>query len=403
MMEKFYLGQIRDDKNILAVFIGRIDADSIGFYDNNGNLIAEWNPPEPLEASTEYRNRPSSFLTQLDSLWKDLETSHLRIDIHSKEVEDISECLGLDTKDVLGFTSLKMSQKLVAPNKKDDKSTFKSGESQNPNAILDNIDAKSEVKLNKLVDDRYTLADILGVSDPNATLICVHSCDIKDGRSSNSEFSFLIKYPDGRIEHAPMLSQDDGTSPDRDIYSANRDGSDIDKIAARSMYRIHSPLGDYMISTTYGNSGTLNLQLGKRDITEQDYMAVPLEDQTYTRYVTKEVQDLLDPERGIYQAHKSTEEISSHMGNDCVTSIAEADGDENTGHQHLEEEPDSDYYLTIASDILNKNPELEELYSLQGLAGDLQKYLNEHPDKTVEDFTEDRVASCDHYPSYDKH
>lgn len=411
-MSKYYLGQIRDDNAVLSVFVGRIDEDSIGFYDSEGNLLAEWNPPVPLEAAKEYRDKAPNFLTQIDSLWEDILKSGTSIEKRTRELEAIADELGLDITEILSISSFKTSQQ-VADRKPDntvpsieeqEEETF-----QNPNIVTDSVHARSEVALNKLVDDRYTLGDILGIDDPNATLICVDSIDIKGPDKSNSQFSFLIKHSDGTLEKATMFSQDDGTSPDRDVYSSNRDGSSVDKVAVRSMYRINSPLGkNCMISTSYDSYGMVNLQLGKRDITEQDFMSVPLENMklennTSTHYATKEVQNLLDPERGIYQAHKSTEEFSYHTDIGCNNlTLDEADGAENTGHQHTEKEPDSDYYLTIASHILNKNPELEELYSLQGLAIDLQKYLNEHPDKTVQDFTEDRVSSCDHYPSYDK-
>ena len=412
-MSKYYLGQIRDNNNILAVFVGRIDGDSIGFYNSDGGLIAEWNPPVPLEAAKEYRDKAPNFLTQIDSLWQDILKSGTSIEKRSRELEAVSDALGLDIKDILYISSFETSQQVADKKPKNIISNDPKQQeetSQNPNIVTGSVQARSEVALNKLVDDRYTLGDILGIIDPNATLICVDSIDIKNTDKSNSQFSFLIKHSNGTLEKATMFSQDDGTSPDRDIYSSNTDGSSVDKVNIRSMYRINSPLGkNCMISASYGSYGMVELQFGRRDITEQDFIAVPLENQKlqnteHTNYVTKEVQNLLDPERGTYQAHNSTTEISSHTDNGCDNlTLDEADGKENTGHQHLEKKPDESYYLTIASHILNDNPELEEFYSLQGLAIDLKTYLNKHPDKTVQDFTEDRVASCDHYPSYDKH
>ena len=398
-MEKFYLGQIRDDNNVLAIFVGRIDGDSIGFYDSNGKLVAEWNPPTPLETAREYRDKAPDFLTQIDSLWQDILNNRTHIEQRSKEIQAVANILGIDVKNILSISSFKTSQPVVARKNNNTRLTEKETEqqhqpSQNPNSITDNVYAKSEIKLNKLVDDRYTLGSILGVEDPNATLICVDSCDITGGKGSNSQFSFLIKYPDGRIEQAPMLSQEDGTSPDRDIYASNRDGSDIDKITARSMYRVHSPLGDFMISATYGVTGTLDVQLGKRDFTEQDFMAVPLEDQKYTRYVTKEVQELIDPERGIDHTHHMTEQVEQHMVNDS----SDANSTGGSKNSALEQTTDENYYLTVATEIWETHPEMETLYNdINGLAIDLQNFILAHPDKTVEDFTNDRVASCDHY------
>lgn len=398
-MSKFYLGQIRDGNDVISVFVSRYDNQSVCFYDGNDNLLAKLSHPQPLTIDSRYRDKPPAFLFQIDSLWTDLLKNRQQIALRHQELELISKELGIDIKNILGTKSFALSQEIILDKTSSKQSSTNTETSspttpENPNSITDNVYAKSEIKLNKLVDDRYTLGSILGVEDPNATLICVDSCDITGGKGSNSQFSFLIKYPDGRIEQSPMLSQEDGTSPDRDIYASNRDGSDIDKITARSMYRVHSPLGDFMISATYGVTGTLDVQLGKRDITEQDFIAVPLEDQKYTRYVTKEVQELIDPERGIDHTHHMTEQVEQHMGNN-----SSADNSTNDSkNSNLEQTTDENYYLTVATEIWETHPEMETLYNdINGLARDLQKFILAHPDKTVEDFINDRVASCDHY------
>lgn len=406
-MNKHYLGQIKINNDIVSVFVKREDEDSIGFYDSFGNFIAQKEPNYQLLPSEQYRNMPPEFLTQIDSLWQDIMKNGVSLEAQNRDLERFSGVLGVDKERIMTSSSIGLFQKVEGTHKEGDKKldvdTRKEDViiNKNNNEVLDSLSARHEIGLNELVDDRYTLGEILDIDDPNATLICVHSIDIKSTSRSNSEFSFLIKYPDGRLEKANMLSQDDGTSPDRDVYSSNRDGSDVNKVGVRSMYRVKSPIGkNSMISVSYGDTGTLEFQYGKRDITEQDFMSVPLSttDKT-TRYVTKEVQDTLDPERGMYQAHKSTSEASSHMDKGCNDlTLKEADGNENTGHQHL----DDDHLLMIASNILNKNPELDEFYSIKGLADDLKKYLNNHPDRTIEDFTKDTLAVCEHYPSIQK-
>ena len=404
-MSKHYLGQIKVNNDIVSIFVKREDEDSIGFYDSFGNFIAQKEPNYQLLPAEQYRNMPPEFLTQIDSLWQDIMKNGISLDTQNRDLERFSGILGIDKERVMSSSSIGLSQKVDETPKKDDKKLEIDDRKDNTithknnNEVLDSISAKTEIELDKLVDDRYTLGEILGIDDPNATLICVHSIDIKSTSRSNSEFSFLIKYPDGRLEKADMLSQEDGTSPDRDVYSSNRDGSDVNKVGVRSMYRIKSPTGkESMISVSYGTAGTLDFQYGKRDITKQDFMSVPLES-SYSRYVTKEVQDSLDPERGIYQAHKSAKEASSHMDKGCDNlTLKEADGNENTGHQHL----DDNHMLMIAANILDKNPELDEFYSTKGLADDLKKYLNNHPDRTIEDFTKDRLADCEHYPSMQK-
>lgn len=407
-MPKVYMGQIRDGNRVLAVFVTPYDHDSVSFYDDNNNLLAQWDYPDTITAAEEYRDKHPEFLTQIKSMWLDILLNNSKLALRNKELADILEALDMD----LGFPLV-----LEDDDRQREKDIIKAEEEkkkedeQNPNLVHGVVYSRSEIALNELVDNRYTVGDYLDISDPEAKLICVDSCDLKDG-SAHSKFTFLIKYPDGRLEKPTMLSQDDGTDPDRDIYSSNNDGSNVSKVDARSMYRIKSPLGqNCMLAVSYASYGTVNVHFGKRDLTEQDFIATTLENKklhniTHTNYVSPEVQSLLDPARGTDQAYKATKEAASHIKHGCRVTIAEADGDEQTGHQHpaqqqdFEKVPDEDYYLTIAAQILEENPQLEEQYSVKGLADDLQKYLANHPAKTIKDFTDDRVAGCAHYPSH---
>lgn len=400
-MNTYYLGQIKVNNEVISVFVKREDEDSIGFYDSYGNLLAAKEPNYQLLPSERYRDMPPEFLSQIDSLWTDLLHSRISIEKRNRELEDLADMLGIRKEKIISCSSIELSQTVECTSEKKDKT-----QSNDTDKIVSNLfHAKQEIALDKLVDDRYTLGEILGVNDSNATLVCVHSSDIKTSNRSNSEFSFLIKYPDGRLEEASMLSQEDGIHSVRDVYASNRDGSSVNKVNMRSMYRLTSPLGkESMISVSYGSTGTLEFQYGKRDVTEQDFIAVPLSTTDgSTRYVTKEVQEYIESDNGIYHTHAATAEASKHFEHGCNDlSLEEADGDENTGHQHLEKELDEDYYLTIAANILKDKPQLEEQYSVKGLADDLRKYLANHPEKTIDDFAEDRAADCDHYPSIQK-
>lgn len=410
-MSKKSIGYIKDNKTILEIFAERESDDAIHFYDSNNNLLAIFRRPDKLIVSKEYRDRPPEFLNQINSLWKTIYENSVSLDELNKEKEDYTREANLDDNSiVMSTTSTKLNQKIdekrlnIDDEKEQNNSKIKNSKQLEHNKkALEASNIREETKLSTRVDDRYTLGDLLGIDDQNASLVCVDSTYIS-GNQSSSKFTFLIKHSDGSLEKADMFSQQDGLNPSREIYASNRDGSSVNRLQVRSMYRFVSPTGkEAMLSVSYGEAGTLKLHYGVIDRTNNNKcMAIPLETNT-TRFVTKEVQDTLDPERGQYRSTRSLDEIAEHTKKGCNDlTIKEADGDENTGHHHLDDEQ----YMFIASNILNKNPELENFYSVKGLADSLKDYINRHHDKPIQeainDFTEESLEDCEHFKSRNK-
>lgn len=405
-MNKKSIGYINDDNNILEVFVELQSDNSIRFYDKSDNLLAVFIKSNNLIVSKDYRDKPPEFLNQINSLWKNILENSILLEVFNRDRDNLSEELNLDENSlILSSTSANLNQeidknKLHLSDEKDtsDVSDKKVLEQNRKN--LEVSDIREETKLNTLVDDHYTLGQLLGVDDPNGSLVCVNSDSIS-GNTSHSKFTFLIKHSDGSLENAEMLSQKDGLDPNREVYASNRDGSSVEKVPVRSMYRFTLPTGqEAMVSVSYGEVGTLKFHYGLVDKTNNNkFIAVPLETNT-TRYVTKEVQENLEPEKGIYRSTNSLDEIEYHTEKGCSDlTLKEADGIEGTGHQHLDE----DSFLTIAQKILDENPSLDEFYSPQGLANSLKDYVERHSDlptdKIIENFTEDTLEDCQHLKS----
>lgn len=393
-MEKQYIGQIALNEKILPIFIHRKSDVIVEFYDENNNLIAFLSDrPYSLVLAYEYRNMPPEFLNQLQSLWNDIIEHNISLEAKNKELKKFSNALNIDKSRIIQISSININQTLKQSKQNKDKSNLKRQHSdmkldENP---LSRIQIKEETKLDTLVDDRHTLGHILGINESGASLICVHSSDIP-GEHSNSEFSFLIKHSNGKVEKADMLVQEDGTTPNRTVYSSNRDGSSVDKVPVRALYRVKTPNGqNSMISVSFGSTGTLNFQYGKADMVNQNnFVAIPLETNT-SRFVTKEVQDILDIEHGSYQVNKSYNEISSHYNNNCKDnlSLQNMDGDYSTGHQHINDEltNSSDYLTLTATKILEEYPNLEDEYgySVEDLKKELKSFATRHPDADFND------------------
>ncbi len=383
-----------NDNKVMTLYAQR-DDNGVSFFDENNNCIAVSKPPYPLMKTNEYREMPDEVLNQIDSLWSELQKVAKSLDIREEDIQAISQS---PIKQRVDDKKLRLD---------DEKGTDTDETKEHNEEVLSTLGIKQETKMSTRVNDRYTLGELLGVDDPGATLVCVYSGSVSE-RTSNSLYSFLIKHSDGSLEKADMLSQIDGTMPSREVNSFNRDGTSLEQEKVRSMYRFVTPNGkEAMISVSYGASGTLKLQYGEIDITNNNqFMAVPLQttDQS-TRFVTKQTQETLDTDRGIYNTYRANKEIDYHRDasskerENCEIGLAEADGNPETGHQHLDEEN----LMVIASNIINKNPELDEFYSVKGLADELKAYIDRNPDKpinqSIEDFTDGALENCSHINS----
>ena len=307
-MEKQYLGQILRNNEIFPIYVSRNSNISINFYDEAGNILAQILPPYNFQLTNEYREMPPEFLSQIKSLWTDILKNNTSLEKRHELLKKYADVLKIDKKHILSTSSAALSQKNKSKKSHDD---------EDENEISKNISIREETSLNKRVDDRYTLGEILGIDDPNASLVCVETADVSNTKFS-SKFSFLIKYSDGRLEVPEMLEQRDGIHPDRNVYASNRDGSEATKENVLALYRINTEKGrNSMISVSYGNMGHLKLQFGKTDLVQgHDFVAVPLETET-TRFTTRQVQDILDREHGIHRPSDAVEEAHMYDKYNC--------------------------------------------------------------------------------------
>ena len=417
-MNRMYLGKIAYDGIIYQI---KVETDnsysSATFYDNSNKIIAKLVPPYDIMLTNAYRDLPPQFLSQIDSLWKDLKESNLSMEDRNTILDETSSQLQIEPGDIIQFSIADLSQ-IVREREHSDDSEEKVRDKNDENAINDNkfnkdekkplttkdIGIREETPLDRRVDDRYTLGTILGISESGASLVCVETSNIPNSKNPY-RFSFLVKHRDGTLEEASMLEPHPGlgTIPREDVYGSNRDGSVVSKDKVLSAYRIKDSAGkNKALFVSYDKAGTLKLSLGKTNIEQGlDYVTVPLETD-HQRFTTHEVQDLIDRGLGIHRPSSELNEAEAHPEGEYDNGEVkkeDIDGDPNTGHQHL----DRTHLLMIASNILNKNPELEEFYSIDGLSKELEVYINKNPDKplnnAIEDFTDDAVEDCSHFKS----
>lgn len=227
------------------------------FYDDEETFIAGIDKDGKIYPSAEFANEDLSFLGQLENISNGPSLNEL-----DEKLEMLSRELGISKEDVLSMSETDLDKTIgekgdsvlsLDDNDDEEQKTL------NANA-LDNISSKQETDLNNKVDDRHTLADILGVP-AGSKLIAVYSTAIV-GNKNTTRFSFIIQNPDGTLEPADMLDQVGGKDSDKKIHETNRDGSEVEEVNVQSSYAIKSPIVPNAILTArVGSMGYIELRI----------------------------------------------------------------------------------------------------------------------------------------------
>lgn len=262
---------------------------------------------------------------------------------YDRKAEIIAAKLGMNKKDVFSMSEVELEALIQEEDvgltlSNDDNLALESDEIKEKNKrALENIKGKQETSLDKKVDTKHTLGEILGVP-AGSKLIAVGSDKIENNEVS-TRFSFVIEYADGTIAPADMLSQVGGIHSDKNVYETNRDGSEVEKKSVQSSFAIDSPLAkNNVLNIRYDFLGNLVINYGGIDKTSnKDVFAQRLE----TREVYRTERNVLrefDKSQGVDNISGNLDEIKEHedFGCDNLT-LAEADGDNSTGHKHSDE------------------------------------------------------------------
>lgn len=301
-------------------------------------------------------------------------------------LERIAKELGISKKDILAMSETDLEQKVsekdgpgakISLEERDDREDEERQAEENA-AVLENISSKQEIDLNQKVDDRHTLAEIMGVP-AGSKLVTVYSNSIANNKNT-TRFSHLISTPDGKVQEADMLKQVGGKTSDKTIYESNRDGSEIEKMNVQSTYSIDSPIAkNAIITAKIGSMGYIEVGYGQTDRTShKDAFTHELETER-TRYTTREVREEFRLENGMDNVPEKMDEIKKYEEYGCNNhdlSLDQADGNPATG-AHLHEET-LEQIKAYDSDIGNvfTDREIEERF---------QKMAANYPDDSIEE------------------
>lgn len=387
-------GPVTISKDVFAVLdIGPDGSPIIKYYDEKNVLLGGRDANDKFYPSPRYANENIGFLHEIDNIDETKEISLKELDY---ELEEISKMLGLSKEEVLSMSKVELdsysilkdniSFKPAAAQDKDSGANSNAyevyDEEEQNNDFLDQVQAKQEINLDNKIDDRYTLADILGVPS-GSELIVVHSDIIQDNVNS-THFSCIIRLPDGSLKQADMLNQVGGKDSDKNVYETNRDGSEVEKKSVKSSFAIDTPLSQNgIITIKQGSLGTIEVGYGQMDQTShKDAFTQKLE--TREMYpVTRKVREEFNRDKGEDNIPEKMDEIKKHENNGCSKmTLEEADGDPYTGHGHSED----------AAEIILSDTEcgdkIDSVYTKEEIMSRFETIKSKNPDKPFETLVE---------------
>lgn len=358
----------------------------IKYYDENQDLIAARGTDGELYPSEAYMNDDLGFLSEINEL--DIEQG-LSLNELDDELMRVAKALGISKSDILSMSEVELDKiikekdslglDLSNNNNLSDEEKAKQNE-----ATLDSLTAKQEIDLTKKIDNRITLAEVLGVP-AGSKLIVVDSTKIQDNENT-TRFSCVIKTPNGEVQSADMLDQVGGKDSDKNVYETNRDGSVVEKQNVQSSFAIDSPLiKNGILTIRIGQMGTVEVGYGQMDRTSHnDAFTQILE--TRERYpVTKRVRDEFNQNKGLDNVSNKMDEIKKHEEHGCNNmTLAEADGNPHTGHIHSISENAAEVILSDE----NVGSIIDDIYTPNEVAERFEHIQEKYPDKDFDELVE---------------
>ena len=368
------------------------------YFNESGECLGGCGIDGKIYPSSQFAEADLSFLGQLESLSNNQSIS---LEEYDKKMEKVAKELGISKKDIKSMSEIELDQKIGEKEENQEKISLEESDKQpsedqteKNEETLDKINAKEEINMDKLIDDRHSLADVLGV-ESGCKLIAVYSDAIVNNKNS-TRFSFIIQKSDGSLVPADMLEQTGGTNSDKTVYETNRDGSEVSKVNVKSSFKINSPIvKNGILNIRYGSMGYIEADYGEIDPTDHKYAFTQKLETDRDYYTTKEVRDeFTGRENGVHNIEEDLDEIKMHEKAGCDNlTLKEADGHLDTGHMH-----------DIAiEDIKAYDPNIEEIFTDAEIEDRLHKMMDNHPeesfDKVLNDTARDLSEDASHMKS----
>lgn len=326
-------------------------------------------------------------------------SAKIKDQIDGKRIEDIKK-ESEETKDIneyikeIGLQREKIKDiKILELNKKEEKKeNFQKQtalEEKKEETTTKEIHVKQEIELDERANDMHSIRKWLENRVPHniAKIGVIESYQmnkIKDenGKSYDNEttrYSLIAISKDGKVEplkkYIPELQQRSasGNDPIPQKYQVRDDGS-VDKDSVLSEYEI----GDKIIQLDNKEMGRIEMNIGEEARNSTKTIGVQLRDSN-TIYVPDTSQRSVIGEyepKGENTVEEGLKEIEPH-DNCQEKDERDIDGDPDTSsHEHIMNIEDA-YIKVCAREILNKNPEIGEIYNQADIERKLKEEIKE--------------------------
>ena len=294
-------------------------------------------------------------------------------EMEHERLEEIAKELGISVEELDYLSEIDLEQIIEGREENDNieelegKRESKEGKETLTKKQVEKISTKSEIKTQEKVNDRETMAQLLGVQDKGYKKIAIVYSDKLQKNGSNTRFSVVGVKEDGSAEKIDTLESRYGTNPTKKIDSLNRDGSEIKEQQSQTMLQIKGRKEE-QVAVRIGTMGTIEASLvrtPRQDNTKG--ISIPIATQN-VRTTTRETRELMNTHKNI-SVKEETERIDSHrqMGDkdEDITLRDINDNPYDDTHQHMQtKDKEREGVLDkVAKEVL-KNDTIAETFNI---------------------------------------
>lgn len=235
--------------------------------------------------------------------------------LEDKRLKQLQEITGLEEDEIRAYAEINTDQ-VIKPEK----------------VLLESMNIKTEIDPNDRVTDK-TFAEIFPETKEKNFKKVIPVASKKNSKSDGM-FHFVGVTPEGNCEPFESLKPTEGTNPNKEISSINRDGSEVtqEQVSAIVMKENDKNEG---LSVRIGAMGTIEVDYIRRT-PNNEYIKAPVETNRQ-RYTTTEVRQFMDKNRNIDmqdEIDRTNDEIKAHGDFDGEINMKNIDDDPNNDVGH---------------------------------------------------------------------
>ena len=366
------------------------------YYDENINYLAGCDKDGQMYPAKEPIAKDIDLNRKIEEIAKAPGLSLNEID---KVLEKLAKELGVEKEEVL-LSQIDLEQKIgQKENEKDDKK-LKLNEAENEKEdsdeqiksnenVLKNINTKTEINANQRVDNRHTIADIMG-AEPGSKLYIVYTDAIK-GAENTTRYSIIMKKPDGTLERPNILEQTGGRYSNRKAEEINYNGDKVTQQSAISSYKINSSImenANFLINV--GDDGRPQMIFAKEGRTEKiNTVGIKCKD-SHSKENREKVLDELGEHHGRDNIEDDKNEIAKQREEGFEDNeLDDADGKEDTNSDEFKK--------FVVEKIKSIGTYIEDVYGDGQILETYEEMKAKKPSITIEDVAEELDAAAKHY------